>query len=429
MFGGPAAARHAAVRRAPASRAGVRVAGCSGRARRPRLWDRHVLNCAVRRGAGPGRRAGGRRRLRRRTARDTVGAGPAGSRGRTASSRWPAGSSACARSSRISDLPVDGRARPGRGAGGPAAMGGSRRGDRPRRRAAGTGSPAGRSRCCGRAGVLLAREGRVSAAAEVDAGRAPRSRRLGGGDRRGSSGAGSASSTRRARWSSWSGCAAPDSDPAARAVGGRADGRRRTRDVAPRGPGRCSQPMFHVKHRPHRLDADRGGGGAGRPGAAPRPAPDAPARRTAGCSPWPTRRAASARRRRTVNIAVALALHGLHVLVIDLDPQGNASTALGVEHRAGTPSVYEVLLGEITAGRGGRSRARPSPNLLLRPGHHRPGRRRDRARHHGRPGSTRLKQALSPRRSTSSTSTTSSSTARRRSACSRSTRWSPPTRC
>jgi chromosome partitioning protein len=50
----------------------------------------------------------------------------------------------------------------------------------------------------------------------------------------------------------------------------------------------------------------------------------------------------------TVNIGVALALHGLHVLVIDLDPQGNASTALGVQRTAGTPSVYDVLVGEIT---------------------------------------------------------------------------------
>lgn len=46
----------------------------------------------------------------------------------------------------------------------------------------------------------------------------------------------------------------------------------------------------------------------------------------------------------TVNIAAALALHGLRVLVIDLDPQGNASTALAVPHHAGTPSVYEVLV-------------------------------------------------------------------------------------
>jgi chromosome partitioning protein len=47
----------------------------------------------------------------------------------------------------------------------------------------------------------------------------------------------------------------------------------------------------------------------------------------------------------TVNIAAALALHGLSVMVIDLDPQGNASTALGVEHTVGTPSIYDVLLG------------------------------------------------------------------------------------
>ncbi|UJW34199.1 ParA family protein [Saccharothrix sp. AJ9571] len=49
-----------------------------------------------------------------------------------------------------------------------------------------------------------------------------------------------------------------------------------------------------------------------------------------------------------VNLAAALAVHGLKTLVVDLDPQGNASTALNVEHRSGTPSVYEVLLGEVT---------------------------------------------------------------------------------
>lgn len=49
-----------------------------------------------------------------------------------------------------------------------------------------------------------------------------------------------------------------------------------------------------------------------------------------------------------VNMAAALALQGLNVLVIDLDPQGNASTALGIEHRPGTASSYEVLIGEIT---------------------------------------------------------------------------------
>jgi chromosome partitioning protein len=46
----------------------------------------------------------------------------------------------------------------------------------------------------------------------------------------------------------------------------------------------------------------------------------------------------------TVNLAVALSMHGLRVLVIDLDPQGNASTGLGVGHGSGTPSIYEALV-------------------------------------------------------------------------------------
>src|SRR6476661_1726152 len=46
----------------------------------------------------------------------------------------------------------------------------------------------------------------------------------------------------------------------------------------------------------------------------------------------------------TVNIAAALAQAGLRVLVIDIDPQGNASTALGIDHHADVPSVYDVLV-------------------------------------------------------------------------------------
>ena len=47
-----------------------------------------------------------------------------------------------------------------------------------------------------------------------------------------------------------------------------------------------------------------------------------------------------------VNLAAALAKHGLHILVIDTDPQGNASTALNIDHHVGTPDVYSVLVEE-----------------------------------------------------------------------------------
>jgi chromosome partitioning protein len=46
----------------------------------------------------------------------------------------------------------------------------------------------------------------------------------------------------------------------------------------------------------------------------------------------------------TVNIAAALAQLGQRVLVVDLDPQGNASTALGAEHHRGVPSTYDALV-------------------------------------------------------------------------------------
>jgi len=49
----------------------------------------------------------------------------------------------------------------------------------------------------------------------------------------------------------------------------------------------------------------------------------------------------------TVNVAAALAQAGLTVLVIDIDPQGNASTALGIEHHAEVPSIYDVLVDSV----------------------------------------------------------------------------------
>jgi chromosome partitioning protein len=49
-------------------------------------------------------------------------------------------------------------------------------------------------------------------------------------------------------------------------------------------------------------------------------------------------------------MAAALARMGARVLVIDLDPQGNASTALGFDPHEERPGIYEVLIGEKTFG-------------------------------------------------------------------------------
>jgi chromosome partitioning protein len=49
----------------------------------------------------------------------------------------------------------------------------------------------------------------------------------------------------------------------------------------------------------------------------------------------------------TVNLAAALAKSGARTMVIDLDPQGNASTALGADRSANLPSVYDVLVDDV----------------------------------------------------------------------------------
>ena len=68
----------------------------------------------------------------------------------------------------------------------------------------------------------------------------------------------------------------------------------------------------------------------------------------------------------TVNMAAALASLGARVLVIDLDPQGNASTALGVPHTADIPSVYDVLIDEFPLAEIIQT-SPESPNLLCAP--------------------------------------------------------------
>src|SRR5664280_3442708 len=46
-----------------------------------------------------------------------------------------------------------------------------------------------------------------------------------------------------------------------------------------------------------------------------------------------------------INLGTALAAIGEHVLVVDLDPQGNASTGLGIERKARRTSTYDVMTG------------------------------------------------------------------------------------
>jgi chromosome partitioning protein len=66
-----------------------------------------------------------------------------------------------------------------------------------------------------------------------------------------------------------------------------------------------------------------------------------------------------------INLATALAAAGARVLVIDLDPQGNASTGLGIGREARQRTSYEVLLGELPLA--AATLATPVPGLRLVP--------------------------------------------------------------
>src|ERR1700731_2776015 len=49
-----------------------------------------------------------------------------------------------------------------------------------------------------------------------------------------------------------------------------------------------------------------------------------------------------------INLGTALAAIGEQVLIVDLDPQGNASTGLGIDRRSRRHSTYDVLIGEAS---------------------------------------------------------------------------------
>ena len=77
-----------------------------------------------------------------------------------------------------------------------------------------------------------------------------------------------------------------------------------------------------------------------------------------------------------INLATALAATGCRVLLIDLDPQGNASTGMGIAHAERDHSSYELLTGQCTLDEA--VRADPDSAARHHPGDRRSVRRRDR---------------------------------------------------
>jgi chromosome partitioning protein len=65
-----------------------------------------------------------------------------------------------------------------------------------------------------------------------------------------------------------------------------------------------------------------------------------------------------------INLATALAAIGWRVLLVDLDPQGNASTGLGVGRAARERSTYDVLMGEATVAEAVMATKVPRLDLL-----------------------------------------------------------------
>ena len=64
-----------------------------------------------------------------------------------------------------------------------------------------------------------------------------------------------------------------------------------------------------------------------------------------------------------INLGTALAAIGERVLIVDLDPQGNASTGLGIDRRNRSCSTYDVLIGESSLREAVVSTAREMPEL------------------------------------------------------------------
>ena len=67
----------------------------------------------------------------------------------------------------------------------------------------------------------------------------------------------------------------------------------------------------------------------------------------------------------SVNLAACVAAQGRRVLIVDADPQGNASSGLGVRVKEKTPTVYEVMAGQVPLEKAAVKT--PEPTLMLLP--------------------------------------------------------------
>ena len=103
-----------------------------------------------------------------------------------------------------------------------------------------------------------------------------------------------------------------------------------------------------------------------------------------------------------INLATALAAIGWRVLLVDLDPQGNASTGLGITQAQRVLSSYDVLIGSASPSEAAVADARASLGLVA--GNRRPVRRGNRDGRRSRTARIASKRRSPRRRRASGTS-------------------------